>query len=280
MGTFIKDNIAYEANKKNLALVCANNQFLCNKQGEVIFELEALLAYDEPVNYSLVSLGMWQNHPVYLVILDYAFNIQPNTYWQTLRYIIQDVTAELFKLLSYASQLNTWLKDYQYCGRCGSKTHYDNKQHLITCSNCRNIIYPRQNPCMIVLITRDDEILLAHSPRYKSKKMYSTLAGFVEAGESIEECVHREVKEEVNLKVHNLRYITSQSWPFPHSFMLGFHAEYLSGDIILQPEEIEDAKWFSIKKLPELSPKHAISRYLIDLYVAERLGTNKPSLPY
>lgn len=280
MGTFIRHNIAYQAHQRNWTLVCANNQFLCNNEGDVIFELEPLLSYDEPVKHSLISLGMWKGSPIYLLILDYAFNIKPNCYWQILRPIMQDVDAECFKLLNYASQLNTWLKDYKYCGRCGATTQYNDEQRLITCPNCRNIIYPRQNPCMIVLITKGNEILLARSPRYKSKKMYSTLAGFVEAGESVEECVHREINEEVGLKVHNLRYITSQSWPFPHSFMLGFHAQYLSGDINIQAEEIEDARWFSIKKLPELSPPQAISRYLIDLYIAEQLGTHKPSLPY
>jgi len=131
---------------------------------------------------------------------------------------------------------------------------------------------------MIVLVTRGEEILLARSSRFPNG-MYSTLAGFVEPGESVEQCVVREVREEVGLEVSNLQYITSQGWPFPHSLMLGFHAQYAGGDIVPQPGEIEDARWFRLDQLPQLPPQRTISRYLIDLYLTRQSGLDDPVLP-
>ena len=127
---------------------------------------------------------------------------------------------------------------------------------------------------------RGDELLLARSPRFPAG-CYSTLAGFVEAGESLEACVHREVFEEVGLRVGQLQYLDlgSQSWPFPHSLMLGFHAQYESGELRLQPDEIEEAHWFSLDALPALPGKQTIARYLIDLYIARRKGLAEPSWP-
>ncbi|HCP57085.1 MAG TPA: NAD(+) diphosphatase, partial [Pseudomonas sp.] len=138
--------------------------------------------------------------------------------------------------------------------------------------------YPRLSPSMIVLVTRGDEILLARSKRFVTG-MYSTLAGFVEAGESVEQCVHREVLEEVGVRVQNLQYLGSQGWPFPHSLMLGFHAEFAFGDIVMQEDEIEDAQWFSVHDLPPLPASRSIARFLIDVYVARRLGLPEPVLP-
>ncbi len=139
------------------------------------------------------------------------------------------------------------------------------------CEQCATRQYPRLSPSMIVLVTRGDEILLARSPRF-APGVYSTLAGFVEPAESVEQCVIREVREEVGLEVGNLRYQGSQSWPFPHSLMLGFHAEYVGGEIVPQPEEIEDARWFALDALPPLPKPGSISRYLVDLHLARRSG--------
>ena len=146
------------------------------------------------------------------------------------------------------------------------------------CDACESQHYPRLSPSMIVLVTRGDEILLARSPRFVAG-VYSTLAGFVEPGESVEHCVAREVREEVGLEVRNLQYLGSQGWPFPHSLMLGFHAEYAGGEIVMQADEIEDARWFRVDDLPPLPAPRSIARYLIDLYVARRLGLPEPMLP-
>ena len=134
------------------------------------------------------------------------------------------------------------------------------------CDECGIHAYPRLSPSIIVLIHKGQQVLLARNHRFP-EGMYSTLAGFVEPGESIEETLVREVKEEVGVNVHKLQYLGSQSWPFPNSLMLGFHAEYESGDIELQEEEIADAQWFDCSALPNLPGGVAISRWLIDAYL-------------
>lgn len=278
MDTFIKSIIPLQSTHKNWGLVYSNNQFLCQHQ-QVIFDLAILSNELNNTDYQIISLGLWQNTPIYLIILKHQRPLLNNTQWQPLRPIMLQTDSNTFQLLGYAAQLATWRLDYKYCGRCSNRMLANSQQHVMQCKHCGHQIYPRINPSMIVLITRGDEILLARSPRF-TVNMYSTLAGFVEPSESVEDCIHREVQEEVGVTVKRLRYIASQNWPYPNALMLGFHAEYDKGEITLQPKEIEDARWFSIHHLPELPPKQAISRYLIDLYVAERLATPKPIFPH
>ncbi|ATB70007.1 NAD(+) diphosphatase [Sulfurospirillum diekertiae] len=174
----------------------------------------------------------------------------------------------LYAMLARAKQLAHWLYDNQYCGRCGDPIGYSPKFSALTCKTCGFTIFPRLSPACIVLITRGDEILLARSP-YFTSGMYSLLAGFVEAGESVEDAVHREIYEEVGIRVKNLRYFGSQPWPFPHSLMIGFFAEYESGELRLQPEEIEDAKWFTKDHLPQLPKLATISGIMINAWLKD-----------
>ncbi|WP_263833180.1 NAD(+) diphosphatase [Sulfurospirillum oryzae] len=174
----------------------------------------------------------------------------------------------LYAMLARAKQLAHWLYDNQYCGRCGDPVGYTPKFSALTCKTCGFTIFPRLSPACIVLITRGEEILLARSPYFQAG-MYSLLAGFVEAGESVEEAVHREVYEEVGIRVKNLRYFGSQPWPFPHSLMIGFFAEYESGELRLQPEEIEDAKWFTKETLPKLPNLATISGMIINAWLKD-----------
>lgn len=231
-------------------------------------------------DHELISIGSWQNTAIQLIILKQTVELPlPDTHWQALRPLMLQTDASTFKMLGFASQIASWAIDHHFCSRCGTRMQQQvQTEYRMTCPNCHFFAYPRLNPCMIVLVTRANEILLARSPRFATN-MYSTLAGFVEVGESVEQCVHREVLEEVGLRINNLRYITSQNWPYPYSLMLGFHADYAAGEITLQEEEIEDAQWFNISDLPQLPPKQAISRYLIELYLAKRLATAEPTLP-
>ena len=137
----------------------------------------------------------------------------------------------------------------------------------MACPACHASYYPRINPCMIVLVTRGEELLLARAQRF-STPMYSTLAGFVEAGESVEETLVREVREEVGVDVRNARYFGSQPWPFPSNLMLGFHAEYAGGDIVVQEEEIADARFFHYSQLPMIPPRGSIAHALIQDFVS------------
>jgi len=172
-----------------------------------------------------------------------------------------------FAMMSRAMQLFRWQEDHQYCGRCGSATELLKHERGARCPSCELVVYPRISPCVIVLITRGEEVLLAKGIRWKDSDWYSTLAGFIEAGESAEQAVHREVMEEVGIKIKNLQYQNSQTWPFPHQLMLGYEAEYDSGDIVIDEQEIVDAQWWHIDDLPKYSKNFSISGYLVDNYL-------------
>ncbi len=184
----------------------------------------------------------------------------------SLRALLGQVEQQVFYLAGRAFQLIEWARNHRFCGACGTETHQHEDDRARVCPNCGHIAYPRLSPSMIVLVWRGDEILLARNAAWPSG-FFSTLAGFVEPGESLEQTVHREVKEEVGLKVTNLEYKGSQSWPFPNALMLGFHAEYESGEIVCQDEEIAEAHWYKWDSLPSIPPGWAISRWLIDEFV-------------
>lgn len=187
------------------------------------------------------------------------------------RDILLSGSFDSFAPLGRASQVAQWYLDHRFCGRCGSAMHLANDQLMLSCSRCQHTIYPRINPCIIVLITRGDEVLLASHHRH-GKAFYSCLAGFVEAGESAEEAVHREVMEEVGIHIENLRYLGSQPWPFPSQLMFGFYADYKSGEINADEDEIEDAVWFDINDLPYVpNPEVSIAGRLIAGYRRSRL---------
>ena len=179
------------------------------------------------------------------------------------------VAPPVFYLAGRAQQVVDWHNTHRFCGRCGARTESHDAERAKVCPDCGLINYPRISPSIIVLVTRGDEMLLARNARWPSG-LYSTLAGFVEVGESIEQTVHREVAEEVGLQVDELSYRGSQSWPFPNSLMLGFHARYAGGDIVCQVDEIAEARWFAIDDLPNVPPPSAISRWLIDDFVRAR----------
>lgn len=149
--------------------------------------------------------------------------------------------------------LSEWRIDCQYCSKCGKKLIDNHSLTARECPQCHNIIFPRISPCIIVVVEKEGKILLAKHT-YRNQDMYACIAGFMEAGESAEEAVHREVFEETGLKIKNLVYRGSQSWPFPDQLMLGFTAEWESGEIKLQKEELSDAKWFDPDNCPS-SPK-------------------------
>lgn len=267
--------VSADLSSDGVALAHCRQHFLLGSQG-VLFPYRWLKGQGLSIlaEHVLGSLG---DEPVRLLTLDSPAEIADCS-WQTLRQLMLESDIELFKLLGYAAQIGTWARQHRFCGSCGERTVLLSRERAMHCPSCEEHYYPQLAPSMIVLVTRDDQILLARSPRFATG-VYSTLAGFVEPGETVEQCVVREVREEVGVEIRNPRYIASQSWPFPHSLMLGFHAEFAGGEIVLQPEEIEDARWFDLADLPPLPSSYSIARYLIELYRAQRLGINEPLLP-
>lgn len=165
-----------------------------------------------------------------------------------------------------AKQLLSWHRSTLFCGRCGTKTKLSHIERCKICDHCKNTIYPFTSPAVIVLIYHENKILLGRSPHFPPN-VYSNLAGFIEVGENCEAAVHREIAEEVGISVTNLQYVGSQSWPFPNSFMIGFYAQYNSGVIEINFNELEDAQWFEIDNLPLLPAQFSIARTMIDNYV-------------
>tara|TARA_R110002110_G_scaffold14698_1_gene67651 strand:+ start:76802 stop:77614 length:813 start_codon:yes stop_codon:yes gene_type:complete len=217
---------------------------------------------------SRLFLGFWHERPCYALEIDEVEQLDPMQF-QTgnLYQILGRVDEALFALAGRASQLLDWERDHQFCGRCGQRMRVDQAERAMCCDTCSIINYPRIAPCIIVLITRGEELLLARNANFP-RPMYSTLAGFIEAGETAEETLIREVREEVGVEVKNLRYFQSQSWPFPNQLMLGYFAEYAGGDIVCDPAEIADAQWFHYSDLPMIPPRSSISGQLIEHYIA------------
>ncbi len=176
---------------------------------------------------------------------------------------------ELWQLAGSARQILDWDRNFRYCGRCGKETSYMKTERARICHDCRLINYPRISPAMIVAVFRGDRILLARGKRFQLPS-YSTLAGFVEPGESLDECVAREVREEVAIEIENIRYFSSQPWPFPDSLMLAFFADYKSGEVTIDPEELIDAGWFDADNLPLIPPSGSIARAMIDHFIAKK----------
>jgi NAD+ diphosphatase len=183
--------------------------------------------------------------------------------FEGLRRLWGALPEEAWRLAGRAVQLLDWDRNHRFCGRCGAETERQAGELSRTCPRCSLAHFPRLSPAVIVRVERGDQILLARSPHF-APGVYSTLAGFVEPGESLEEAVRREIEEEVGVRVGNIRYFGSQPWPFPNSLMIAFVADYESGELRLQEGEIEDARWYTRDDLPALPAPMSIARTLVD----------------
>jgi NAD+ diphosphatase len=189
-----------------------------------------------------------------------------------LRAAMMGLPAPLAALAGRAAQVLEWDRTHRHCGVCGTPIEASAHERARCCPACGHTAYPRLSPAMMALVWREGELLLARSPHYAAG-LYSALAGFVEAGESLEECLVREVAEEVGVQVADLCYYGSQSWPFPHSLMVAYTARWTGGEIVPQADEIEDAQWFAIDALPQIPPRLSISGHLIrDTVLAMQQG--------
>jgi NAD+ diphosphatase len=193
-----------------------------------------------------------------------------------LRALFGAISDEEFGVAGRALGLTAWDRDHRFCGRCGLPTERSVRERVRTCSGCRFTAYPRLSPAVIMLVERAGTCLLARNARTRMP-FFSTLAGFVEVGETLEHAVAREVREEAGIEIRDIRYFGSQPWPFTSSLMVGFTAQWASGEIQEDPVEIADAAWFAPDALPVVPPRLSIARELIDDFV--RRATGESALP-
>lgn len=228
-------------------------------------ELAPLLAHVEHSHY----LGLYENEPSHVAYLsETAVAAVRNEGLELvgLRSLLGQVPDAMFQLAGKAVQVIHWFTQHRFCGRCGRATRMDTAERAMVCSGCDMLYYPRLAPCVIGIIERGDHCLLAQRAQSRNNR-YSAVAGFIEPGETAEQALAREVAEEVGVAITNIRYFTSQPWPFPGQLMLGFHADYASGEIQVDGVEIGHARWFSVHELPPPPPPGTISSLLIQDFV-------------
>lgn len=263
----------------------------CSNQSErgywFLFKKDTVLYFGKgnditfPVLLAPSELGLKTTEPVYIGKLDgknvfaaQVFETEELCYnccgvasfnYASPRDLFCTIGEEWFALVCRALHICRWNESWKFCPACGSPAVNSVKERAKVCTGCGRTDYPVISPAVIVAVTKGDKLLLAHNVRYNHvPERYSVLAGFVESGESAEDTIRRELMEEVGITVKNIRYFGSQSWPFPNSMMLGFTAEYESGEVIPDGEELDKAGWFGADELPEIPPFGSISRKLIE----------------
>jgi len=246
---FHGDNLLIRAKDKTAAIPCATH-------------LESLHLRPIRTQY----LGTLDGRPCYSAELATDALAPEGMAFRGLRELFGLLEENLFWVSGYAKQIMNWDQMHQYCGRCGTPTKTKPNERAKVCPQCGLINFPRISPAVIVAVLKGDQILLTRAHRFPPG-LYSVIAGFVEPGETLEECVRREIKEEVGIEVGNIRYFGSQSWPFPNSLMVAFTADYINGNLSIDKTEVTDAGWFTADNLPCIPDKASISRRLIDWFV-------------
>jgi len=264
--SFTPENIN-TSSESGITLILRNQEFLTSKTSEFLLFEEDDLKWSEMEMINKEFIGYLNDKPCFLTELTNESKLDKDLLLTPLRNLLGRIPDSLFTICSRSLQLSEWTRNNRFCGSCGSKMNRHETERAMSCE-CNNIlVYPRISPCIIVLVTKGEQLLLAHNKNFPGT-FYSTLAGFIEAGESAESAIHREIYEEVKVNVKNIEYFGSQSWPFPSQLMLGFHAEYLDGDITPDGEEIDLADWFHYKDLPQVPTGNiSISGQLIESYI-------------
>ncbi len=239
---------------------------------------------EAPVGYDgdRTLVGVLRGQPVWTIDTDEFGDPHEGAELADLRSLFGRIDDELWPIAGRAVQLVAFNRSHRFCGQCGNETQDHHRDRAKHCEPCGQMAFPRLAPAVIMLVERNDDpnndpaksqVLLAWGRQFPGR-FFSALAGFVEPGESLEETVHREVREEVGLEVTDVTYFGSQPWPFPHSLMLGFTAKYVSGDIVCQEDEIVEANWYSVDDLPPVPRgRMSIAGWLIEDWIERASGT-------
>jgi len=208
-------------------------------------------------------LGYRENVPYYAGEIAQDFPPPKGTEYSGIRALFGSIPDEELAIAAYAARIIRFDRTTRFCGTCGAETRQLRTERAKQCGTCGLVSYPRLSPAIIVLVQREDRVLLARSPR-SPPGMYGLVAGFVEPGENLEHAVVREVQEETGIKVKDIRYFGSEPWPFPDSLMVGFIADFAGGELVVDTSEIESAFWFDRNHLPRIPENMSITRALID----------------
>jgi NAD+ diphosphatase len=247
----------------------ALNAYWCVVSGTELWTVDGTLPFGSAQQWSLpksqaIQIGEYQGFPIYwLNEADVAVSFEMSSLRELLH-----LDEDLFLAASKAIQYGHMVQTQRFCAQCGGRNYYHHQEFAMQCQECRTIHYPRIFPCIIVAIRREEKILLARHAKHK-EGLYTVIAGFVEVGETLEQCVQREIYEETGIRVNNIRYFGSQPWAFPSSMMIAFLADYESGEIRADEREIRHADWFSSDLLPMLAPQGTIARALIERTLAD-----------
>lgn len=253
-----------------LCLAFADNEvLLCGQTEPELPSWDTLQATGLCAQGTRYFLGHWRQTPCFALDLPHAVAPPPDCTWFKLRMAMRQLPPLAFGLIGRAYQIIQWDKNHRFCGRCGTPMQQADNERVKRCPDCGLANYPRIAPAVIMRIRDGGRILLSRARHFKPG-MYSVQAGFVEPGETLEDAVIREIREEVGLEICHVRYFGSQPWPFPDSLMVAFTAEYASGALRVDPVELEDAAWFEPGTLPGLPPPHSIARRLIEDFLHER----------
>ena len=212
-----------------------------------------------------LTIGLWLGHPLRVLSLDTSCLIQSPFMAEALNAPVQTLDNATLGIGGLAKQIFHWEHQSRFCSVCGGETRPFLREWGRQCSVCNTKQFPRISPCAIVLVKRDREVLLVRNGLWPAGR-YSLAAGFLNIGESLEDCATREVREETGIEIANLKYVGSQSWPFPSQIMAGFVADYAGGELVVDHHELEDARWFPMSDLPALPPTRSIARRIIDTF--------------
>ena len=260
-----------KANNNNILIIFNNNKILYDPNLQTFLLQENLLNIDIKEH---LYIGIGNNgNDIYAVDISNS-NDDINIGYESiieydLRHLLVTSTSDDILLMGRANQLLHWIRSNKYSGYSGELNKFNSKEQALYCPQTSSMIYPSISPCVLALVIKGNEILLARNNLFP-EGLFSVLAGFVEASESAEETVMREVMEEVGIKVKNIHYIGSQPWPFPSQLMLGFKCEYESGDLVIDEDEIAEANWYNIDNLPLIPPRSSLSGQIIRSYIEDR----------
>lgn len=255
--------------KHALNFVFRGDELLVNQEDLSLPDAWTLSSH-APSNDQVHPVGQLDGQYCQSVWLDKSAPAAEGMVFRKLRSLFGMIEEGLLAVAGRAYQIGEWARTHRFCGACGTPTQHVDGERCVKCPSCSMVAYPRISPAMMVLVKRGPDILLARHAASPAP-FFTALAGFLEAGESAEDAVHREVFEEVGLKVGNVQYFGSQPWPFPHSLMIAFTADYVSGDITVDEAEIAEARWFGPDdSVPKIPHGISIASHLINAHLPSR----------